>query len=287
MVNFYDKILKNPQFYRQLNCRDKLVTIYNCPLETKFSDIWTQHNYVVYVTEGRKVWHTPRGSFDIAAGTCVFVPKGACIVEQFFDTPFCLAMFFLPDEFICEVIKNKTTPLSSRIPSFKPVIPIDKNERLDVYFHSMFSYFALHQEPDQSLLELKFRELILILADNMNNGELLSFFNALLNEPQTISLQRVMEENYCYNLRLEAFAQLCNRSLSAFKRDFEKVFNTSPGKWLMEKRLNYAMHLLSTSTKPVSEIAFESGFESPAHFSRAFRSHFDLSPSAIKQKETA
>src|SRR5207245_5663237 len=117
-------------------------------------------------------------------------------------------IFFLPDEFICEVIKNKSTPISSRIPSFNTVMPIDKNERLETYFHSIFSYFALHQEPDQSLLELKFRELVLTLADNVNNGELISFFHTLLNEPYAISLQQVMEENYCYNLRLEAFAQL-------------------------------------------------------------------------------
>ena len=285
MFNFYDTILKNPHFYRQLNCRDKLITIYNCPLETKFADMWAQHNYVVCVTEGRKIWHTPHGSFDLIAGTCVFVRKGACIVEQFFDTPFCLVIFFLPDEFICEVIKNKSTPISSRIPSFNTVMPIDKNERLETYFHSIFSYFALHQEPDQSLLELKFRELVLTLADNVKNGELISFFHALQKEPQAISLQQVMEENYCYNLRLEAFAQLCNRSLSAFKRDFEKVYNTSPGKWLVEKRLAHAMHLLSNTTKNVSEVAFESGFESNAHFSRAFRSHFGMAPSATKQKE--
>jgi AraC family transcriptional regulator, exoenzyme S synthesis regulatory protein ExsA len=151
----------------------------------------------------------------------------------------------------------------------------------------MMPHFESSVEPDKSLLELKFRELILTIADNPRNIELLSYFCCLLQEPQAVSMQRVMEENYCFNLKLEEFAQLTHRSLSAFKRDFQKLFNTSPGKWLMEKRLNYAMHLLSNNNKTVSETAFESGFKSPSHFSRAFKERFGIPPATIKQQQPA
>ena len=70
-----------------------------------------------------------------------------------------------------------------------------------------------------------------------------------------------MEDNFCYNLSLEQYAQLCNRSLSAFKRDFSKVFNTTPGKWIATRRLEHANMLLRSSEKSVGEVAFESGFE--------------------------
>jgi AraC-like DNA-binding protein len=36
--------------------------------------------------------------------------------------------------------------------------------------------------------------------------------------------------------------------------------------------------------KPVSEAAFESGFENTSHFSRSFKERFGMSPTAIKQK---
>jgi AraC-like DNA-binding protein len=151
----------------------------------------------------------------------------------------------------------------------------------------MSSFFGGTQEPDQSLLELKFRELVLTIADNPHNAELLSYFCSLLNEPQSVSLQKVMDTNYCFNLRLEQYAELSNRSLSAFKRDFQKQFNSTPGKWLLEKRLNHAMHLLSNMDKTVGEAAFESGFESPSHFSRSFKERFGISPTAVKQTHTA
>jgi AraC family transcriptional regulator, exoenzyme S synthesis regulatory protein ExsA len=148
----------------------------------------------------------------------------------------------------------------------------------------MISYFDTRQEPDPSLLELKFRELILTIAGNPRNEELMSYFNALIQKPQSISLQRVMEDNFCFNLKLEEFARLSNRSLSAFKRDFQKIYNTTPGKWLTEKRLGHALHLLTNLNRTVSEAAFESGFEHPSHFSRSFRQRFGYSPATAKQQ---
>lgn len=284
MVNLYGQIVNNSSHYRQLKCGESLLSIYNCPLENKYQDTWSCYNYIVYVIEGRKIWHTAHGSYDLRKGSCVFVRKGACIVEQFFDVKFCLVIFFIPDEFICEVLKSKTTPIHKSAKQYDPVIAIDNTAAVQNFFQSMMPYFDASREPDQSLLELKFRELVLTIADNPVNSELLTYFCSLLQEPQSISLQRVMEDNYCFNLKLEEFARLSSRSLSAFKRDFLRVYNSSPGKWLMEKRLNHALHLLSNMGKTVAETAFESGFENASHFSRAFRQRFGASPASIKQQ---
>ena len=221
MFNFYSKISSNPNSFRQFSYRDSLITLYNCPIENKYEDVWSHNNYIIYVLEGRKVWHTAHGSYDLSKDSCMFVRKGAVIVEQFFDTTFCMVMFFLPDEFICDVLKSKATPIHKADKKYEPLISIDNNITVHSFFQSMISYFDSNRVPDQSLLELKFRELILTIADNPANSELLSYFSLLLQEPQAVSLKNTMEDNYCFNLKLEQFAQLSNRSLSAFKRDFQ------------------------------------------------------------------
>ncbi|ULQ53217.1 helix-turn-helix domain-containing protein [Flavihumibacter fluvii] len=286
MYSLYDSIKKDPVKFKQLNCGEVLITKYDCPLEKNFDDTWSHHNYIVYVIEGRKIWHTSHGSYDLRKDSCVLIRKGASIIEQFFDTKFCLVVFFLPDEFICDVLKTKKKPIYAPGKKFEPIIPIDNNEPVQSFFHSMMPYFDATREPDQALLELKFRELILTIADNSKNAELLSYFCSLLQEPQTVTLQRIMEDNFSSNLKLEEFARLTNRSLSAFKRDFQRIFGTTPGKWLLEKRLNHAMHLLSNQRKTVSEASFEAGFENQSHFSRAFRKHFGFAPATVKQKIT-
>jgi len=287
MDNFFERILQRPQYYRQFNCGNSLITAFTCPMEARlmkaqFADLWTQYNYLFYVIDGRKIWHTARGRYDIQKGSCVFVRKGGFILEQPLDTGFCVMLFFIPDEFICETLQTRTRPLVRYDHQFDPLMLIEPSETLQGFFQSMFSYFTETRDPDPSLLEIKFKELILNIADNAVNKDILSYFCSLLHEPQTALLKRVMEDNFCYNLKLEVYARLSNRSLSAFKRDFEKLFQNTPGKWLLEKRLQRSLHLLSNLKKTVAEAAFESGFQSPSHFSRAFKTRFGKGPSEAK-----
>lgn len=288
MVNFIESVLKHPEYSRQFNCGESLITVFNCPLEARlmknrFTALWSQNNYIFYVVDGRKVWHTAQGSYDLKKGSCVFIQKGASIIEQFFDVGFCLVLFFIPDQFICETLKSKSNPIHKVNKEYQTVIHLNTNQTLETFFLSMSSYFASTKEPDKGLLELKFRELILTLADDPHNAQLLSYFCSLMHEPQSVSLQRIMEDNFCFNLMLEQYAELCNRSLSAFKRDFQKVMHTTPGKWLLEKRLNHALQLLAEKGKNVNEIAFESGFENASHFTRTFKDRYQATPSAMRK----
>lgn len=285
IYSFYDLVLSDPAKYRQFECDKGLVTEFNCPLEDRFQPLWSQHNYVLFVLEGKKIWHTPAGAFELTPGVCTFVRKGAAIVEQFFDSKFCIIGFFLPDSFVCETLRTlprSSFPVSTDHP---PISRVEMDDTLMAYLQSIVPYFARMQPPEKTLLELKFRELLLNIAGNPRNREVLAYFCSLLHEPSgAASLRVIMEDNFCFNLTLEQYAQLCNRSLSAFKRDFQKIFQATPGKWLLAKRLDYARTLLSNTEKTVSEVAFESGFENLSHFSRVFRERFSMSPAALRQQ---
>lgn len=290
MVNFKERVLLYPQYCRQFTCSDSLITMFNCPpttrlVKTKYVDLWSHENYIFYVLEGKKVWHTSQDSFEIGESSCILVRKGACILEQFFDIGFCVVLFFIPDDFICKTLQNKAVPLLNTNATYKPVIKLNSSATLKSFFASMYSYFTDNLEPDKSLLELKFKELILNITDNPQNVEARSYFCSLMNEPQSVSLQRVMEDNCSFNLNLQQYAVLSNRSLSAFKRDFKKLFKNTPGKWLLEKRLLHANYLLGSRGKTISEAAFESGFENTSHFSRCFKKSFGIAPSLVKQKQ--
>lgn len=93
-----------------------------------------------------------------------------------------------------------------------------------------------------------------------------------------IDIEKMMIDNFQYNLGIEEFAVLCGRSLSVFKRDFNKKFKTTPYKWLKSKRLDYAQTLLLESNMNVNQICYESGFKNYSHFIKSFREKFNSSP---------
>lgn len=97
-----------------------------------------------------------------------------------------------------------------------------------------------------------------------------------------INIEDVMLNNFQYNLRIEEFAILCGRSLSAFKRDFKKIYKTTPSSWLKDMRLQYSKQLLFESDFNVNEICFESGFINNSHFIRAFKAKYNLPPNKFK-----
>lgn len=99
--------------------------------------------------------------------------------------------------------------------------------------------------------------------------------------PEKADLENFMLRNYTFNVSLERFAYLTGRSLSAFKRDFEKIFQCPPARWLLQKRLETAYFMLSAQQRKASEIYIELGFEDLSHFSYAFKKRFGHSPSSL------
>ena len=96
-----------------------------------------------------------------------------------------------------------------------------------------------------------------------------------------------MEANFRYNLALEEFAAMCHRSLTSFKRDFRKQYADSPGRWLLQKRLDYSTTLLCNAEMNISQVGYECGFEDLSHFSRVFKEKFGISPANFRKESGA
>ena len=153
---------------------------------------------------------------------------------------------------------------------------------LAAFFQSMRTYLAGAEKPPEPLVRLKLKELIVSVLTSRRNSGLAAYFRTI-GESDSPSVGEIMEANFRYNLSLEEYAKLCHRSLSSFKREFQAQFEESPGKWLLQKRLDYSAGLLLNSKLNITEVAFESGFEDVSHFSRVFKERFGVSPLGYRQ----
>lgn len=273
--------VKGSDLYKKIQIHDLLFIEYKCMVDETKAGIWSDANYFVFVTSGKKMWRSIADDYVVQAGDALFVKKGANLVHQFFEENYCALMIFIPDDFIKNSIRRFSSLLTAQetheVLDTDAVIRVQLDTYLEGYIQSLETFLNAPSYPDKHLLYLKFEELLLNIFTNPIHKNVSNYLRSL-TDAQNIQLQHIMEANYAYCLSLDQYAKLCHMSLSTFKRNFEKTYNTSPGKWLSEKRLNRAALLLKTTNKPVNLIGFECGFEEPSSFTRAFKKQFSASP---------
>ena len=142
-------------------------------------------------------------------------------------------------------------------------------------FESMAPYFNSGIRPTDELLELKMSEGMYVLL-NTDRNLYASLFD--FADSWKIDIMGFMEQNYKNNLALEEMAKYTGRSLATFKRDFSKVSDLSPQKWVIRRRLEAAHALILSGARKVTDICYEVGFKNLSHFSKAYKGMYGCSP---------
>ena len=162
------------------------------------------------------------------------------------------------------------------IPSYPDkILRFDKHPLLESCLASLIPYFELKQTLPESIASIKIEEAINILRTIDHD---IDNFLANFEEPGKINLTDFMEKNYMFNMTMDKFGYLTGRSLTTFKRDFKKVFQTTPQKWLTQKRLELAHYQIREKKRKPSDVYLEVGFENLSHFTAAFKKHFGYAP---------
>jgi AraC-like DNA-binding protein len=91
-------------------------------------------------------------------------------------------------------------------------------------------------------------------------------------------------ENFRQQVSLEKAAGIANMTTNAFCKYFKKTTRKTFMETIIEYRLNYAIQQLVQTDKPVSVIAFESGFGDVSHFYKMFKVKMNLSPLNYRKK---
>jgi AraC family transcriptional regulator, exoenzyme S synthesis regulatory protein ExsA len=171
-------------------------------------------------------------------------------------------------------IKTKIAPVP-RIRSFS------SHPLLESCLASLIPYFDMKDGLPEGLASLKIKEAISILRaiEPDIDGVLANF-----DDPHKVDLINFMEKNYMFNMPMEKFGYLTGRSLTTFKRDFKRAFNTTPQRWLTQKRLELAHYQLAEQKRKPVEVCFETGFENLSHFSFAFKKQFGYAPTNLMQQ---
>lgn len=171
-----------------------------------------------------------------------------------------------------------------KVAATQKILSFDNHPLLESCLASLIPYFDVQEKFPENIASLKITEAISILR-TIDKG--IDNILANFDEPHKIELAGFMEKNFMFNMPLKEFAYLTGRSLTTFKRDFHKLYNITPQRWLTHKRLELAYYqLVEKNRKPV-EVYIEAGFENLSHFSFAFKKQFGLTPTELSNRKIA
>jgi AraC-like DNA-binding protein len=251
--------------------------------EDKFfkSDIIFDHHMLVWFLSGETKIIQPDATNFFKKGDIFLIPRNqlATIINYPVEgQPHKTVVMHLSTSRLREYYANlKMKPVASKSQKIRS---FNDHPLLRSCLSSLIPYFDMKVIPE-NIASLKITEAISILRaiDKEIDNVLANF-----EQPGKIDLVGYMERNYMFNLPLEKFSYLTGRSLTTFKRDFRKAFNTTPQRWLTQKRLELAHYqFLERKRKPM-DVCFEVGFENLSHFSYAFKKQYGYSPRELAKR---
>lgn len=230
---------------------------------------------------GESHYFSNEGTFLMRAGTICLMRR-----NQLFnklkkpgptgEQPALISLFL--DQNALHQYATKHKIVAQRAYKGQAMIDLTDNVFLRGFFDSLLPYIDQPKKLTANMAALKTAEAIELL---LQTGDAFYPFLFDFQEPYKLDLETYMNHHYHYNIPLSSFAHLMGRSLSTFKRDFSKIFATTPERWLQQKRLEQAHYLLSTKGLRPSAVYLEVGFENLSHFSSAFKKKYGVNPSDL------
>lgn len=238
-------------------------------------------NLLNIVYSGTKILNTVHGDVEVRAGEAFFLTKGEYLMSEVIgeEEYSCLLVFF--DDYLSARLFSelpfKNTPL--KVKNGRNFFKVKMNPFIKANADSMLLFLQEKPEFSEELLLLKLKELMLLLLGGEDRGEFIGFFRSALFSKS--DLASFMESNFERDLPLKELAALSGRSLSAFKSEFQKSFDTTPKKWIQKKRLEKGRFLIEKMGYDIGVAALSAGFKSHAHFTRAYKGAYGYPPSKL------
>jgi len=257
---------------------DIQIVDYRAAKECSKQQVNLSMNTFSILLEGHKEVFSDTTPISISNSEFLLMRAGKCLMTEKFTASnhgYRSMLLFFSNEAIFRFSRKYELALS-RTAERRAVRSIPFDAFVHAFVASLAEVNKRSPEVRDKVLEVKFEELMLYLTDTLGPAFLESLLIDL--DDHTFHFLNVVEHNKLNKLTLKELAFLSNMSVSTFKREFEKRFQASPGKWFQERRLEYAAFLLKNESRRPSDIYQDMGYDSLTNFIQAFKTKFGQTP---------
>ncbi|TDB63806.1 AraC family transcriptional regulator [Arundinibacter roseus] len=268
------------QEFESLKIQDMTFVAYRNEVYPSRYEVFFEEHAVIVVLEGEKKFSSPTQEVRVKKGDILFIQRGFYLMSESIHEAYKSLVFFFDEKLLKEFVGLHNELFESEStgqPLQSPILLLHSSDTFSQFVQSVFPYFHSQTSLKTHFLRLKFQELLLHLLEIDTSGKLQSILLSI-HKGQKADLRFLMNSYSLKPLTLNELARLSGRSLSAFKRDFQQEFNTSPALWIKQKRLEHADFLLRTTSLNVSEISASIGYESVSHFIKSYKEKYSFTP---------
>lgn len=131
------------------------------------------------------------------------------------------------------------------------------------------------------------RILIDLMRSTASSDEVGKFGSLQVSQHRAIQKALVyINHHFREKLTLPDVARQAQLSANYFSECFREVTGTQFQSYIQGLRLRFARSLVRATDLPITDICFASGFNTLAHFERAFRQKFGMSPRSMRDSDT-
>ncbi len=240
------------------------------------------HNGLYVVEEGALVVHQPNGEqFELQAGDFTLYNSSDLRSAEAIpgENGFKAVALVFDISLFCE-FKKAHPGLHSEAEHrrFYPFSP-ESNSEITQLKNTLLA-LASRNAPDYTQSHIAMALLSLMVEVQPDILSIIDDASSLTASQKAI---KYIEKNIEKDITLEGLAAHMSMSIATLKRRLAAE-NLSFSQILKVKRINYAATQLRVSQKSITEIAFESGFKSAAHFSTAFKSIYNITPKDFRNQ---
>lgn len=146
----------------------------------------------------------------------------------------------------------------------------------DAYISKPFSLRLLLSRIDNLIQS---RKKLSQLFSNSDENDVLEKLSNETDKTFITQLRKIIQDNLDDSeFNVERFGDEIGLSRVQLYRKVKALTGHSPVEMLRKARLMRARHLLQTTDKSVSEVAYAVGFSTPSYFSKCYKEEFDLQP---------
>ncbi|QTE38916.1 AraC family transcriptional regulator [Mucilaginibacter gossypii] len=233
---------------------------------------------VSFVQNGQKQIYRAAENTVLTPGYGMLIPEGNSIIAEHSNNaePYGSVIIFFPRSIGQEFTVSRPGKGGASAGD-APYIYFKTNTYINEYVRNIKSLIAGRQSLSYEMALLKLTELLTALHELA--PELL---NGMFGNPADISLKTVVENNLLSSLTLDELAFLSNRSVSSFKRDFERDYGVAPQKYIRERKLEMACTELLKG-KSASELYLDYGYQHVSNFNTAFKRKYGVTPANYRK----